>query len=121
MLSDRHVGARLDAAAQSQGAIIGVVTDTSGAVLPGVTVVATGPALQVPQIEAVTNERGEYRLSPLPPGVFTVTFRAAGFQTVKRENLRLALGFTATLDQAMGLGRVCRRRSRCPGSRRLST
>ena len=56
------------APAQSQGAIIGVVTDTSGAVLPGVTVVATGPALQVPQIEAVTNERGEYRLSPLPPG-----------------------------------------------------
>ncbi len=93
-------------AAQTQGAIIGIVTDTSGAVLPGVTVVVTGPALQVPQLEAVTNERGEYRLSPLPPGFFTITFELSGFQTVKRENLRLALGFTATVDQAMGLGTV---------------
>ena len=46
-------------AAQTQGAIIGIVTDTSGAVLPGVTVVVTGPALQVPQLQAVTNERGD--------------------------------------------------------------
>ena len=96
----------LAAAAQSQGAIIGVVTDTSGAVLPGVTVIATGPALQVPQLEAVTNERGEYRLSPLPPGVFTLAFELSGFQTVKREGLRVALGFTATVDQALGLGTV---------------
>ena len=94
------------AAAQTQGAIIGIVTDTSGAVLPGVTVVVTGPALQVPQLEAVTNERGEYRISPLPPGAFSITFELAGFQTVKRENLRLTLGFTATVDQAMGLGTV---------------
>ena len=49
----------------TQAAIIGVVTDSSGAVLPGVTVTATGPALQVPQVDTVTNERGEYRLSPL--------------------------------------------------------
>ena len=94
------------ASAQSQGAVLGVVTDASGAVLPGVTVIITGPALQVPQIEAVTNERGEYRLSPLPPGVFTITFELSGFQTVKRENLRITLGFTATVDQAMGLGTV---------------
>ena len=83
-----------------------MVNDTSGAVLPGVTVIATGPALQVPQIESVTNERGEYRLSPLPPGVYTITFELSGFQNVKRDGLRLALGFTATVDQAMGLGTV---------------
>ena len=94
------------AAAQTQGSIVGIVTDTSGAVLPGVTVVVTGPALQVPQLEAVTNDRGEYRISPLPPGAFAITFELAGFQTVKRENLRLTLGFTATVDQAMGLGTV---------------
>ena len=110
----------LAAAAQSQGSIIGVVTDTSGAVLPGVTVIATGPALQVPQLEAVTNERGEYRLSPLPPGVFTVAFELSGFQTVKREGLRVALGFTATVDQALGLGTVSRR-SLCRGNLPLST
>jgi hypothetical protein len=86
--------------------IVGVVTDSSGAVLPGVTVIATGPALQVPQVETVTNERGEYRLSPLPIGSYTVTYELAGFQTVKREGVRLAVGFVATLDQAMSLGTV---------------
>jgi Carboxypeptidase regulatory-like domain len=91
---------------QTQGSIVGIVTDTSGAVLPGVTVGVTGPALQVPQLAAVTNERGEYRLSPLPPGTFTITFELPGFQTVKRENLRLTLGFTATMDQTMALGTV---------------
>ena len=50
--------------------IIGQVTDQSGAVLPGVTVTATSPALLVPQVTGVTNERGEYRLSPLPIGVY---------------------------------------------------
>ena len=94
----------MPAAAQSQGAIIGVVTDSSGGVLPGVTVVATGPALQVPQVETITNENGEYRLSPLPPGLYTIAFELSGFQSVKRDNLRLALGFTATVDQALGVG-----------------
>src|SRR5262245_57822773 len=76
--------------AQNTGAIIGVISDSSGAVLPGVTVTATGPALQVPSIVSVTDAKGEYRLTPLPPGVYTVTFELSGFQTVKRENVRLA-------------------------------
>jgi hypothetical protein len=86
--------------------IVGVVTDTSGAVLPGVTVIATGPALQVPQVDTVTNERGEYRLSPLPIGTYTVTYELQGFQGVRRENVRLSVGFVATLDQVMSLGTV---------------
>src|SRR3954469_20953270 len=94
------------AAAQNSGAIIGVISDSSGAVLPGVTVTATGPALQVPSIVSVTDAKGEYRLTPLPPGAYTVTFELSGFQTIKRENVRLALGFTATLDQALGVGAV---------------
>ena len=93
-------------AAQSSAGIVGVTTDTSGAVLPGVTVSATGPALQVPSVVATSDVRGEYRLTPLPPGVYTVTFELVGFQLVKRENVRLALGFTATLDQALGVGAV---------------
>lgn len=68
----------------TQAAIIGMVTDTSGAILPGVTVSATGPALQVPQVDTVTNERGEYRLSPLPVGTYNVTYELPGFQTVRR-------------------------------------
>src|SRR5262245_44231825 len=74
----------------TQASIIGVISDTSNAILPGVTVVARGPALQIPQVEAISNEKGEYRLS-LPPGTYTLTFELAGFQTVKREGVRLAV------------------------------
>jgi Carboxypeptidase regulatory-like domain/TonB dependent receptor len=86
--------------------IVGVVTDQSGAVLPGVAVIATGPSLQVPQVETVTNERGEYRLSPLPIGTYTVVYELSGFQSLRRENVRLSVGFVATLDQVMNLGTV---------------
>jgi hypothetical protein len=86
--------------------IVGAITDTSGAILPGVTVTATGPALQVPSVVATTDAKGEYRLSPLPTGVYTVTYELSGFQTVKRESVRLPVGFTATLDQVMSLGTV---------------
>ena len=55
-------------AGQQQTSIVGVVTDESGAMLPGVTVTATSPALQVPSVTTVTDERGEYRLTPLPIG-----------------------------------------------------
>jgi hypothetical protein len=55
------------AQAQSTAAgIVGTITDATGAVLPGVTVTATGRALQVPQVLSVTDENGQYRLSPLP-------------------------------------------------------
>src|SRR5712691_10235922 len=54
------------AAWAQEASIIGQVTDDTGAVLPGVTIVATSPALQVQQVGGVSNERGEYRLTPLP-------------------------------------------------------
>jgi hypothetical protein len=94
-------------AAQSTiASIVGVVTDSSGAVLPGVTVTAASPALQVSQLVAVTNERGEFRISPLPVGTYTVTYELPGFQTVRHEGVRIAVGFVATMDQAMSLGTV---------------
>jgi hypothetical protein len=90
--------------AGNPASIIGVVTDTSGAVLPGVTVTATSPALQVPSITSVSDERGEYRLSPLPIGVYGVLFDLAGFQNVRREGVRLTVGFTARVDVQLSLG-----------------
>lgn len=91
--------------AQSQDAsIIGQVTDDNGAVLPGVTVTATSPALQVPQVTAVTNERGEYRLTPLPIGTYTVQYELQGFGGLRREDIRLTAGFTARVDVALKLG-----------------
>ena len=59
--------------------INGQVTDESGAVLPGVTVTATSPALQVPQVTTTTDIEGRYRVTPLPIGTYDVTFELAGF------------------------------------------
>ena len=81
-----------------EASIIGQVTDDTGAVLPGVTIVATSPSLQVPQVTVVTNERGEYRLTPLPLGTYSVEYALEGFQTVRRADLRITAGFTAKVD-----------------------
>ena len=95
------------AAAQGTGAsIIGQVTDESGAVLPGVTVTATSPTLQVPTMTTVTNEVGEYRLASLPIGVFGLTFELAGFRPAQRQDVRLTVGFTARIDVSLGLATV---------------
>jgi hypothetical protein len=96
-------------AAFAQGAaasIIGEVTDQTGAVLPGVTVTAVSPALQVPQVTAVTNEVGEYRLSPLPIGTYSVEYELSGFQGVRRQEIRLTVGFTARLDVQLTVAAV---------------
>jgi carboxypeptidase family protein len=93
----------------SQGtsaSIIGRITDQTGAVLPGVTVTATSPALQVPQMTAVTNELGEYRLAPLPIGTFEVSFDLQGFAAARRQDIRLTVGFTARLDVVLGVASV---------------
>ena len=84
--------------------IIGQVTDQSGALLPGVTVTATSPALLVPQVMDVTNELGEYRLSPLPIGVYELAFELSGFQPARRQEIRLTVGFTAKVDVQLGVG-----------------
>ena len=88
----------------SQAEIIGIVTDESGAVLPGVTVTATSPALQVGQLSAVTDAQGEYRLSGLSIGTYAVGYGLAGFQSIKREGVRLTAGFTARVDVQLKLG-----------------
>ena len=75
------------AGAQSQtGEIFGKVTDGSGAVLPGVTVTLTGPALMQPQT-AVTSETGSYQFPRLEIGTYTVKFELAGFKTVVNEGI----------------------------------
>ena len=97
---------RAAAQAQTTASIIGQVTDESGAVLPGVTVTATSPALQVPQLAAVTDAQGDYRLSPLPIGTYEVTYTLTGFQTVRRDSLRLTGGFVAKVDVPMKIGAI---------------
>jgi hypothetical protein len=84
-------------AQELRGRIAGVVADDTGAVVPGVTVTATSPALIQPQT-TVTGADGSYRFPALPSGVYTLTYALQGFQTVKREGVRVTLNQTFTLD-----------------------
>ena len=94
-----------DARAQVSS-ITGVVRDSSGAVLPGVTVEAASPALIEKVRVGVTDEAGIYRLVDLRPGEYTVTFALAGFSTLKREVFTLPSNFTATVNADMNVGAI---------------
>jgi hypothetical protein len=85
------------AAQEFRGRVNGVVTDNTGAVLPGVTVTASGPALIQPQ-STITGEDGSYRFIALPAGVYTVSFELNGFKAVKHENIRVVIGTTLSVD-----------------------
>jgi hypothetical protein len=89
--------------AQTSG-IAGVVKDTSGAVMPGVTVEASSPAL-IERVRTVTTDsQGQYKIVDLRPGTYTVTFALPGFQTVKREEVELPATFTATVNADLRVG-----------------
>jgi Carboxypeptidase regulatory-like domain len=93
--------APLAAAAQDfRGRINGTVADQSGAVLPGVTVVATSPALIQPQT-TTTGADGVYRMIALPPGLYELTFELAGFQSAKRTDIRVVINTTLSVDASM--------------------
>ena len=113
-------GARSSSFGSQDAGILGQVTDESGAILPGVTVTAASPSLQLQQVTAVTNERGEYRLTPLPIGTYSVEYTLAGFQTVRREDVRLTAGFAAKVDVVLKVGGIGigHRLRRLPGGRR---
>ena len=72
----------------AQASITGLVRDSSGAVLPGVTVEASSPALIEKVRSAVTDGSGQYRIEDLRPGAYTITFSLTGFSTVRREGCR---------------------------------
>ena len=92
------------ASAQQASGIAGVVRDTSGAVLPGVTVEGSSPALIEKTRTAVTDSEGRYNLVDLRPGTYQVTFTLPGFNTVRREGIELTGGFTATVNADLQVG-----------------
>jgi hypothetical protein len=96
--------AALPGLARAQAAITGTVKDTSGAVLPGVAVEATSPALIEKVRSAVTDGTGQYRIVDLRPGNYSVTFSLQGFSSVKRDGIELTGTFTASIR-----GESCRR------------
>src|SRR4029450_23311 len=89
----------------AQASIVGAVKDSSGAVLPGVTVEATSPALIEKVRSAATDGTGRYRIENLQPGTYTVTFTLPGFSVVRREGLELTGSFRGTGDGGVGGGR----------------
>lgn len=94
------------ATAQSQtGEVFGKVTDTSGAVMPGVTVTLTGDVLLQP-LTAVTSETGTYQFPRLVIGVYAVRFELVGFKTVVNEGIRVTVGFNAQVNAQLGISTV---------------
>ena len=90
--------------AQQNGSISGSVRDSSGGVMPGVTVEAASPALIEKTRTAVTDSDGRYSIIDLRPGTYTVTFSLVGFSTVKRDGVELTGGFTATINTDLKVG-----------------
>ena len=91
-------------AAWAQSGITGVVRDTSGGLLPGVTVEASSPALIEKVRVAVTDGQGVYRIVDLRSGLYTVTFTLPGFTTLRRAGVQLPAEFTATVDAQLSVG-----------------
>ena len=92
--------------AQSPGSIAGVVEDTSGLPLPGVTVETTSPALIEGSRTTVTDSQGAYRFVDLRPGAYAVTFTIPGFSTVRREALTINSGVTASVNAELSVGAI---------------
>ena len=86
--------------------IAGIVKDASGSVLPGVTVEASSPALIEKVRTTQTDGHGNFKIADLRPGVYTVSFTLAGFNTVTREGVELVTGFTGTVNADMTVGTI---------------
>src|SRR5688572_3821443 len=88
----------------AQATITGTVKDTSGAVLPGVTVEASSPVLIEKVRTVVTDGGGQYRIVDLRPGTYTVTFTLPGFNTFRRDGVELEGALTATINADLRVG-----------------
>src|SRR6266508_1091521 len=92
------------ALAQERASIVGIVQDSTGAVMPGVTVEAASPALIEQVRTGVTDGNGRYAVIDLRPGTYTVTFTLPGFKAVKREGIVLEGAFSAQVNASLAVG-----------------
>jgi Carboxypeptidase regulatory-like domain len=111
----------LDARAQVQtGRIVGNVKDPSKAVVPNASVVVTDVATDL-SVTVTTNERGDYVVTPLNPGVYRVTVSSAGFQTSVVNHVEVQVGQSARVDVGLSLGSLTERTEVVSGSPLLDT
>jgi len=94
------------AAAYAQASFSGIVKDTSGAVLPGVTVEASSPVLIEKNRSATTDGEGRYIIQNLRPGTYRVAFTLPGFKTVVRDGVELLGTSVVTVNADMAIGTV---------------
>ena len=94
------------AQAQTTGSITGVVTDASGAVLPGATITLSGERLIGGPQTQVSDTSGTYRFDRLVPGNYNVKFELQGFRNVERPDVRISAAFVATINAKMEVGSV---------------
>src|SRR5262245_38027185 len=90
----------------AQATIAGVVRDASAAVLPGVTVEASSPALIEKTRTVVSDGTGQYRITDLPPGSYVLTFSLPGFSTVKRDGLEVSGSGVMAVNVELRVGTV---------------
>ena len=90
--------------ALAQSVFTGTVKDTSGAVMPGVTVEAASPVLIEKVKSTISDENGLYRIVDLRPGTYTLTFTLPGFNTITRAAIELQSNFTATINVELSVG-----------------
>src|SRR5256886_6911456 len=96
----------LTTTARAQSAFAGVVKDATGAVLPGVTVEASSPALIEKVRSATTDANGTYKIENLRPGIYSITFNLTGFSSVKKDAIELPSNFTSTINADLKVGAV---------------
>src|SRR6185295_15857493 len=88
----------------TSSSIDGVVTDQSGGALPGVTITASSPALQVPQIVTTSDAQGFYRFKDIPRGTYQLRFELQGFDPLLRQGLVVNAGFAARVNVSLSVG-----------------
>jgi Carboxypeptidase regulatory-like domain/TonB dependent receptor len=110
LLVSLAIGTVLSAATASaqtrNGSISGTITDNTGGALPGVTVTATSPALQVPQLVRVSEADGTYQFPDVPIGTYTISYALSGFTQLVRQDIRITTGFAARVDAVLSVANL---------------
>ncbi len=100
------IAGTVSAQSNVSGSVQGTIKDAAGAALPGVTVTALSKALIAGKLVTVTDNRGVYRFPSLPVGTYDIQAELSGFQTARRDGLRVTLGQSLAVDMAMALSSV---------------